>query len=146
MNVDKMTEEDITEILQEALYEFPVEYIEFKIPDWVGILKPTHPLKKKIIDKMKETTINIDKLRDVNTLNVEIEDEELKSKYDYTANEYNLSISVNLNVGSMAQVNEYTATINKVNVIAYCKNRKHMRITMLSLLPLTLRIEVMGCR
>ena len=81
MSVENMTEEDILNILQEALYEFPVEYIEFQIPDWVGILKSSHPLKKKIIDKMKETTINIDKLRDVNNLNVEIEDEDITKAY-----------------------------------------------------------------
>lgn len=96
MNVDKMTEEDITEILQEALYEFPVEYIEFKIPDWVGILKPTHPLKKKIIDKMKETTINIDKLRDVNTLNVEIEDEDITKSYISSLDTDNSLVTITL--------------------------------------------------
>ena len=53
---------------------------------------------------------------DYYSVNVEIEDEELKSKYDYTANEYNLSVSINLNVGSMAQVNDYTATINTVDI------------------------------
>lgn len=41
--VENMTERDITEILKEALYEFPVDHIEFNIPDWVGVLKSEHP-------------------------------------------------------------------------------------------------------
>ena len=70
-----MTESDIVNILQEALYEFPVEHIEFDIPDWVGILKPSHPLKAKFLNKMKETTIDIDKLRDINNININSDDE-----------------------------------------------------------------------
>ena len=75
ISIEEMTERDMVNILQEALYEFPVEHIEFDIPDWVGILKPSHPLKKKFIEKMKETTIDIDKLRDINNLNIKSDDE-----------------------------------------------------------------------
>lgn len=96
MSVENMTEEDIIKILQEALYEFPVEYIEFQIPDWVGILKPSHPLKKKIIDKMKETTINIDKLRDVNNLNIEIEDEDITKSYISSLDTDNSLVTITL--------------------------------------------------
>lgn len=75
ISVEDMTESDIVNILQEALYEFPVEHIEFDIPDWVGILKPSHPLKAKFLNKMKETTIDIDKLRDINNININSDDE-----------------------------------------------------------------------
>ena len=65
---------DITNVLKEALYEFPVSHIEFKIPDWVGVLKNTHPLKQEFINKMKESVINVDKLRDVENININLED------------------------------------------------------------------------
>lgn len=96
MSVENMNEEDITKILQEALYEFPVEYVEFEIPDWVGILKPNHPLKKKIIDKMKETTINVDKLRDVNNINIEIEDDDIEKSYISSLDTDNSLVTIRL--------------------------------------------------
>ena len=74
ISVENMTERDITEILKEALYEFPVDHIEFNIPDWVGVLKSDHPLKQKFITKMKDSIVNVDKLRDVENINLNLED------------------------------------------------------------------------
>ena len=54
ISVEDMNINDITNVLKEALYEFPVSHIEFKIPDWVGVLKNTHPLKQEFINKMKQ--------------------------------------------------------------------------------------------
>ena len=60
----------ITEdILREALYEFPVLSVNVKMPDWIGCLKSSHPIKKIYIDQIKESVIEIDKLRDIDTIN-----------------------------------------------------------------------------
>ena len=97
ISVEDMTENDIVNILQEALYEFPVEHIEFDIPDWVGILKSTHPLKKKFIDKMKETTVDIDKLRDVNKININFEDDdEISNSYISSLDTDNSLVTITL--------------------------------------------------
>lgn len=74
ISVEEMNIDDITNVLKEALYEFPVSHIEFKIPDWVGVLKNTHPLKQEFISKMKESVVNVDKLRDVENININLED------------------------------------------------------------------------
>ena len=37
--IDQMSNEDIEYILQEALYEFPVEDIEVEKPDWLDVLR-----------------------------------------------------------------------------------------------------------
>ena len=74
ISVEDMNINDITNVLKEALYEFPVSHIEFKIPDWVGVLKNTHPLKQEFINKMKESVINVDKLRDVENININLEE------------------------------------------------------------------------
>ena len=68
MNVDTMTEKDVTEILREALYEFPVLEVSVNIPEWISILNPDNWLKKIYIDKIKESVVNIDKLRDIDTI------------------------------------------------------------------------------
>ena len=65
VNVDTMNETDIFNILREALYEFPVLEVNINVPDFISLLKPTHWLKKIYIDKIKESVVNIDKVKDV---------------------------------------------------------------------------------
>ena len=69
VSVLDMGEKDIYNILKEALYEFPVLDVKVDIPDWIGCLKPTHPLKKTYIDQIKESVVEVDKLRDVDSIN-----------------------------------------------------------------------------
>ncbi|MBQ8892412.1 MAG: stage IV sporulation protein A [Bacilli bacterium] len=65
INIDSMTEREMYDILKEALYEFPILEVKIKLPDWIAILNPSHPVKKLYIDKIKESVIEVDKLRDV---------------------------------------------------------------------------------
>ncbi len=74
-----MREQEIMNILKEALYEFPVEDIEVKIPDWVGVLKNTHKIKKTFLNAMKESVVNVDKLRDINNINLNFEEKDIIS-------------------------------------------------------------------
>lgn len=69
ISVLDMHEKDIVNILKEALYEFPVLDVKVDIPDWIGCLKPNHPLKKAYIDQIKESVVEVDKLRDVDSIN-----------------------------------------------------------------------------
>ncbi len=65
MNVDSMTEKDIYAILKEALYEFPVLEVDVEMPDWIATLSPSNWLKKAYIDFIKESVMEIDKLKDI---------------------------------------------------------------------------------
>ncbi len=65
MSIENMNEKDIYDVLRESLYEFPVSEVKVNIPDWIGCLNPTNSVKKEYIDKIKESVISIDKLRDV---------------------------------------------------------------------------------
>ena len=69
MNIDAMNEKDMYNILREALYEFPVLEIKVNMPEWIAILKPNHPVKKAYIDAIKESVIEIDKLKDIEKIN-----------------------------------------------------------------------------
>ncbi len=69
ISVENMTERDIYSILKEALYEFPVLEVKVEMPDWIACLNPNHWLKKVYIDKMRESVVEIDKLRDIDTIN-----------------------------------------------------------------------------
>ncbi len=65
MNVENMTDRDIYAVLKEALYEFPVLEVKVNMPEWIALLSPSNWLKKIFIDKIKESVIEIDKLKDI---------------------------------------------------------------------------------
>lgn len=69
ISVENMNEQDIYSILKQALYEFPVLEVEVNMPDWVASLKPEHWLKEAYINTIKDSVVEIDKLRDIDTIN-----------------------------------------------------------------------------
>lgn len=69
ISVVDMNEKDIYNILREALYEFPVMSVKVEIPDWIGMLKSNHPIKETYINQIRESVVEVDKLRDVDTIN-----------------------------------------------------------------------------
>lgn len=68
MNVDAMNNKDMYDILREALYEFPVIDVKVNMPEWITILNSKHPVKKAYINAIKESVIEVDKLRDVSDI------------------------------------------------------------------------------
>ena len=69
MNIDAMNEKDMYNILREALYEFPVLEIKVNMPEWIAILNPKHQVKQTYINTIKESVIEIDKLKDIEKIN-----------------------------------------------------------------------------
>ncbi len=65
ISVENMTERDIYNILREALYEFPVMEVKVEMPDWIATLSSSNWLKKIYIEKIKESVMEIDKLKDI---------------------------------------------------------------------------------
>ena len=82
MDVLNMNEIEINNILREALYEFPVIEVKINITEWIGVLKPKHYIKKTYIEKIKESVIEVDKLRDVDKITSHFEDcQYIKNSY-----------------------------------------------------------------
>ncbi|MCY0878868.1 MAG: stage IV sporulation protein A [Firmicutes bacterium] len=67
LNCLELRQDDITRVLEQVLYEFPVSEIQFQLVDWVEALPPTHWLKKQIDLATEEARANITRLRDVQT-------------------------------------------------------------------------------
>ena len=80
ISIEDMTERDMYSILKEALYEFPVVEVTASIPDWIACLSPNNWLKKIYIDKIRESVVDVDKLRDVDTITSHITESEYISK------------------------------------------------------------------
>lgn len=54
VNCEQMKQSDIQQILQEALYEFPVSQVEFYMPKWVEMLPYDHEMKQALIETVRE--------------------------------------------------------------------------------------------
>lgn len=82
MNIDQMSEKDMYNILREALYEFPVLEVKVNMPEWIAILNPDHDIKKSYINSIRESIIEIDKLKDIdNITNHFIENNDIEKAY-----------------------------------------------------------------
>lgn len=82
ISVENMTERDIYNILREALYEFPVAEVNINMPEWIGCLSKEHWLKKIYVEKIRESVIDIDKLKDVDKIITPFQDcEYIKRAY-----------------------------------------------------------------
>lgn len=80
ISVENMGERDIYNILKEALYEFPVLEVKVNMPDWIACLEPSNWLKKTYIEKIRESVIEVDKLRDIENITKHFADCEYISK------------------------------------------------------------------
>ena len=69
INIDNMNTKDMYDILREALYEFPILEFKVNMPEWIAILNPDNDIKKSYIESIKESIVDIDKLRDVEKIN-----------------------------------------------------------------------------
>ena len=80
ISVETMTDKDITNILREALYEFPIVEVKVDMPEWIAILNSKHEVKKKYIESIKESVVEVDKLRDIDNITSRFLDNEYIEK------------------------------------------------------------------
>ena len=62
------------------MYEFPILNIDVNIPEWVHVLSNTNEIKKHYLDKIRESVIEVQKVRDVETIMAHFQDSEIISK------------------------------------------------------------------
>jgi len=97
LSIENMTERDMYTVLREALYEFPVLEVSVNMPEWIACLSPTHWLKKIYIEKMKESVITVDKLRDIETITEHFSDcEYINKAYLSEVNTSTGEVTINL--------------------------------------------------
>ena len=101
ISIENMTERDIYSILREALYEFPVMEVNVNMPEWIACLSPNNWLKKIYMDKIRESVIEIDKLRDIENITSYFTDCEYISKaYLSEVNTSTGEVTINLDAPS----------------------------------------------
>jgi len=65
MDVAEMNQEDVLEILEEILYEFPVNEVNITLPKWIEELESEHWLRQKFEDAVRGTIHGVRRLRDI---------------------------------------------------------------------------------
>lgn len=65
VNCLDLNESDIKEIISQILFEFPIKEININMPKWINTLDKTHWLKENIFTSIKETTKNLEHIREV---------------------------------------------------------------------------------
>lgn len=73
VSIEHLTKQDISFLMEEALYEFPLTKIELKMEDWIQVLDSHHPLQQHI-QHLKENLQNgIEKVRDIDHISLQID-------------------------------------------------------------------------
>ncbi|MEG0977090.1 MAG: stage IV sporulation protein A [Bacilli bacterium] len=109
ISAELMNEKEIMDILKTALYEFPVLDILVKIPEWVHILPNNHEIKVHYLEKIKESVISVEKVKDVDDIMEHFNDSEYISK-SYISELDAASGVVTINLESPDEL--YTRTLN----------------------------------
>ena len=111
INIEAMNEKDMYNILREALYEFPVLEVRVNIPEWISILNPDNKIKKAYIESIKESVIEINKIRDVEKITEHfLENEYIEKCYLSDIDTSTGIITVNLT----APIKLYNETLNEL--------------------------------
>ncbi len=64
LNVEKMGEEELQQVLQKALFEFPVLRIDAQLPKWLRSFPAEHPVVASLLARVKGAVTGMEKMRD----------------------------------------------------------------------------------
>ena len=63
-----MGKKEINDILRSAINEFPILDVKVKLPEWVHVLSNKNEIKNHYLNKIKESVVNVNKIKDVDTI------------------------------------------------------------------------------
>lgn len=73
LNIEQLKKNDITMLLEQIMYEFPVSLIEFYTPKWMDIMDTSNPMKQEIIERLREIMNKVRTVRDILEKNLQNE-------------------------------------------------------------------------
>ena len=97
LSVENMNEKEVYSVLRESLYEFPITEVRVNMPDWIACLNPTNNLKNEYIEKIRESVVEVDKLRDIEKITSHFENSDnIKKAYISDVNTSTGIVTINL--------------------------------------------------
>ncbi len=116
MNVEAMNEREMISILREALYEFPILEVKVNMPEWIAILNHQHPIKQAYIETIRNSVIEVDKLRDIETITDHFKDcDVIEKAYLSDVNPATGIVTINLEAPSQLY-NQVLKDVVKIDV------------------------------
>ncbi len=88
MNIEQMKKEDITNLMEEVLDQFPISKIEFYMPKWIDLLREDHPLKEELIGKIKSEMVRISTIHQMKEAPIDLTSQYVRQ---YKIEEVNMS-------------------------------------------------------
>lgn len=98
VNCEQLKKNDIDDILEQILYEFPISSVEFYMPKWVELLPSDNRMKVDIMEKVMDMMKNYDSVRDVVKNPINLNSEYIKRCKSDGISLYDGTIKVQLDV------------------------------------------------
>ena len=71
VNCEQLKMEDINQMMQQLLYEFPLVKVEFFAPRWTELLPPEHKIRQDMLGRIRAIAERMQTIRDVKPENLE---------------------------------------------------------------------------
>ncbi len=111
ISIENMNEKDMYNILREALYEFEIGEVKVNLPEWIAVLDHSHPLKQLYMTKIKESVMEVNKLRDIDTITKHfVDSSEISKAYISNVDPATGEVIINLH----APNNLYNEVLNNI--------------------------------
>ena len=68
VSAENLTADDVSAIMENVLLEFPMSGINVSLPKWMQALPADNPIISEIIDGLKESSVDVNKMRDFNKI------------------------------------------------------------------------------
>lgn len=130
LDILSIEEHDITNILKEVLFEFPIKEIHFNIPVWLKGMSEDTGLKKDIMDLIINKTKGSSKIRDI--INVVSDENQIYLKtnsVDLGKGEISFNVEIDdmyyyntINEATNAQLNNRLDLLNYINELSAVSN------------------------
>ena len=76
VNALKLTQDDIAEIMEKVLMEFPMQHFDIDMPEWLRVLSPDSKIIGGLVKKIKIASENVLKMRDFSEITSVFADDE----------------------------------------------------------------------
>lgn len=111
INVENMGKLEINNMLRSAISEFNITDVRINIPSWVNALSNNNLVKKHYLNKIKESVVNVNKVKDVDTIINYYEDSDIINRAYITSIDTGTGV-VNLNLESTNEL--YKETLKSI--------------------------------
>lgn len=85
-DVTKLTKEQINDIMEMALYEFPITKIRIRIPKWMRSMDEKTPIMSSLLESIKKGTSSLSKMRDCKRIDEIFSDNEYVKQEEIRCN------------------------------------------------------------